>query len=501
MNWLLNVVVFLPLAGALAATLLPKESPGAAKWLAAVVTGADLVFAAVLVARFDVAKGYQFATNVPWVPQANIHYHIAVDGISITMLALSALLSFIAVLASWRVENKPATYFAMLMLLEVGMNGVFVALDFVLFYVFWELVLVPMYFLISMWGGPRREYASLKFFLYTLFGSVFMLVGIVALFLYTGTFDLVRLASAGSALPAHVQWWLFLAFFLGFAVKVPVWPLHTWLPDAHVEAPTAGSVLLAGVLLKMGTYGFIRVGLPVLPVALTKGANGLPPWQPILVVLAAISIVYGAAVAFAQTDLKKLVAYSSVSHMGFVMLGIASLTVAGIDGAVAVMFSHGLVTGLLFLMVGMVYERGHTRKIEDLSGLMPQVPRIGAAFALASFASLGLPGMSGFVGEFLSLVGGWQAATAKGAIFSPAWVVVSAVGVLLAAAYTLWMVQRVVLGNPSRTVGTMSDMTGRELATVVPLVTLTLVVGIYWSSLLRFVDPAVRALLAGLGGA
>ncbi|HEY3317470.1 MAG TPA: NADH-quinone oxidoreductase subunit M [Coriobacteriia bacterium] len=501
MSWILSAIVFLPLAGALAAAMLPKESGGAAKWLAAVVAGVDLVLVAVLVAVFDVGKGMQFVTDVVWVPQAHIRYHLAVDGISITMLALSALLSFVAVLASWKVESKPSTYFAMLLLLEVGMNGVFVALDFVLFYVFWELVLVPMYFLISMWGGPRREYASLKFFLYTLFGSVFMLVGIVALFLIKGTFDITQLASAAPALLPHQQWWLFLAFFLGFAVKVPVWPLHTWLPDAHVEAPTAGSVLLAGVLLKMGTYGFIRIALPILPDAVTKGAGTLPPWQPILVVLATISIVYGAAVAFAQTDLKKLVAYSSVSHMGFVMLGIASLTPEGINGAVAVMFSHGLVTGLLFLMVGMVYERGHTRKIEDLSGLMPQVPRIGAVFALASFASLGLPGMSGFVGEFLSLLGGWQAATAKGALFSPVWVVVSAVGVLLAAAYMLWMVQRVVLGNPSRVVGAMDDMTGRELATVLPLVALTFVVGIYWSSLLRFVDPAVRALLAPFGGA
>lgn len=495
MGWILSTIVFLPLAGALATALLPKGSAGAAKWVAALVTGADLALVTWLVTRFDVAAGYQFVVDAAWVPQAHIRYHLAVDGISITMLALSSLLSFIAVLASWKTEKSPATYFAMLLLLEVGMNGVFCALDFVLFYVFWELVLVPMYFLISMWGGPRREYASLKFFLYTLFGSVFMLVGIVALFLLAGgrTFDITQLAATGRTLPATTQWWLFLAFFLGFAVKVPIWPLHTWLPDAHVEAPTAGSVLLAGVLLKMGTYGFIRISLPILPGAARA-------WQPALVVLATISIVYGAAVAFAQTDVKKLVAYSSVSHMGFVMLGIASLTPEGLNGAVAVMFSHGLVTGLLFLMVGMVYERGHTRKIEDLSGLAAQVPRIGAVFAIASFASLGLPGMSGFVGEFLSLLGAWKGSTAVNAAYSPVWVVISAVGVLLAAAYTLWLVQRVILGEPSRTVAVMEDMTGRELATILPLVTLTFVVGLYWSSLLRFVDPAVRALLAGFGG-
>jgi NADH-quinone oxidoreductase subunit M len=490
-SWILSAIVFLPLVGALLCAIAPeRNAPGTAKWIAAAVSVVDLALVAWVVAGFDVARrGFQFAVNVPWVPQAGIHYHLGVDGISLSMLGLSSLLTLIAVVASWNVDKKPATYFAMLMLLAVGMNGVFVALDFVLFYVFWELVLVPMYFLISMWGGPRREYASLKFFLYTLAGSVFMLVGIIALFLLTGgrTFDILGIAALSGHQPLVVQSWLFLAFFLGFAVKVPVWPLHTWLPDAHVEAPTAGSVLLAGVLLKMGTYGFIRIALPLLPAAAKA-------WQPYLAALAAISIVYGAAVAFAQTDLKKLVAYSSVSHMGFVMLGIASLTAEGINGAVAVMFSHGLVTGLLFLMVGMVYERGHTRKIEDLSGLVSQVPRIAGVFALASFASLGLPGMSGFVGEFLSLLGAWKSDISR------ITVVVSAVGVLLAAAYMLWMVQRVILGEASRTVASMKDMTARELLTVVPLVALTLVVGVWWSSLLRYVDPAVRGLMAMIGG-
>lgn len=494
MSWILTLVVFLPLVGAALAAFAPERTaPGAAKWIAATVTAVDLALVTWLVAAFDPAKGYQFIVDASWVPQAHIRYHMAVDGVGLSMLFLSALLSFIAVVASWKVDTKPATYFAMLLLLEVGMNGVFVALDFVLFYVFWELVLVPMYFLISMWGGARREYASLKFFLYTLFGSVFMLIGIIALFLLTGgrTFDITAMPALAAALPANTQWILFLLFFLGFAVKVPVWPLHTWLPDAHVEAPTAGSVLLAGVLLKMGTYGFIRISLPILPKAMT---GGLVPWQPILAALAAISIVYGAAVAFAQTDLKKLVAYSSVSHMGFVMLGIASMTAVGLNGAVAVMFSHGLVTGLLFLMVGMVYDRGHTRKIEDLSGLVSQVPRIGGVFALASFASLGLPGLSGFVGEFLVLLGAWQSNISR------VTVVVSAVGVLLAAAYMLWMVQRVILGEPSRTVASMSDMTGRELLTVAPLVALMFTVGIYWSSLLLFTEPAVKALLATFGG-
>jgi len=485
---LLSAIVFLPLAGALVVSLLPKGS-AAPRWVAAGFAVADLALVAWLVATFDVAKGMQFAIDVPWVPQAAIRYHMAVDGISITMLVLSALLGLLAVLASWKVIDRPKAYFAMLLLLQVGMNGVFVALDFVLFYMFWELVLVPMFFLIGLWGGARREYASIKFFLYTLFGSVFMLVGIIALYLTTGTFDMIALAKAGPALPYGFQWWVFAAFFLGFAVKVPVWPLHTWLPDAHVEAPTAASVLLAGILLKMGTYGFIRVSLPMLPAAAKV-------WAPFLAVLAVFSIVYGAAVAFAQTDLKKLVAYSSVSHMGFVMLGIAAGTAEGLNGAVAVMFSHGIVTGMLFLIVGMVYERSHTRQISELSGLVTAVPVIGGLLAFASFASLGLPGLSGFVGEFLALIGAWKSPLV------PKWLtVIAAVGVLLAAAYMLWMVLRVVLGKASEKVVGLADATPLELVTLAPLVALTVVVGVYWSSLLRFVDPAVRAIAAALGGA
>ena len=489
---LLSAVVFLPLLGAVVSALVPKSSPGAAKWVAAITSGLGLALTVWLVAAFDRgASAMQFVTDVVWVPQAGIHYHLGLDGISLAMLALSSLLGLIAVIASWKVTDRAPTYFAMLLLLQVGMNGVFVALDFVLFYVFWELVLVPMFFLIGMWGGARREYASIKFFIYTLAGSVFMLVGIIALYLNSGTFDMVALARAGAggALGIGFQNWVFLAFFLGFAVKVPVFPLHTWLPDAHVEAPTAASVLLAGILLKMGTYGFIRVSLPMLP-------DAARVWAPWIAVLAVISIVYGAAVAFAQTDLKKLVAYSSVSHMGFVMLGIFSLTAAGLNGAVAVMFSHGVVTGMLFLIVGMVYERSHTRQIADLSGLSVAMPVTGGLLAFASIASLGLPGLSGFVGEFLSLVGSWQSAVI------PHWItVIAAVGVLLAAAYMLWMVRRVVLGTPSETVRGLPDASPRELATMVPLIALTLVVGLSWSSLLSFVDPAVKALVAVVGGA
>ncbi len=484
---MLSAIIFLPLAGAVLTALLATSRPGAAKWIALGVTAADLVLACVALVRFDVAAGFQMTERFEWVPQAGIQYFLTVDGISIVLLALSALLTMLAVLASWKVENKPGFYFSMILLLEVGMNGVFCAEDFVLFYVFWELVLVPMYFLIAVWGGPRRQYASIKFFLYTLFGSVFMLVGILALYLHPqgGTFDMLKLAE--SNLPAQFQWWVFAAFFLGFAVKVPVWPLHTWLPDAHVEAPTAGSVLLAGIMLKMGTYGFVRVSLPILPQAAES-------WAWFIALLAAISIVYGAAVALAQTDLKKLVAYSSVSHMGFVMLGIASGTAAGLNGAVTVMVAHGLITGMMFLMVGMVYERTHTRVIAEVSGLSKQVPVAGGLLAFASFASLGLPGLAGFPGEFLSLLGAWESSLV------PHWMtVVSAVGVLLAAAYMLYMVQRVVLGEPSEKVARITDLGRLEIGILVPLIALIFAIGIYWSSLLRYVDPAVTSLLAAMG--
>jgi len=486
---MLSAIIFLPLVGAVLAALFARSRPGSAKWIALAVTAADLVLATIALLRFDVDGGFQMTERFDWVPQAGIQYFLTVDGISITLLALSALLTMLAVLASWKVDNKPGFYFTMILLLEVGMNGVFCAEDFVLFYVFWELVLVPMYFLIAVWGGPRRQYASIKFFLYTLFGSVFMLVGILALYLHPngGTFDMLKLAE--SNLPAQFQWWVFGAFFLGFAVKVPVWPLHTWLPDAHVEAPTAGSVLLAGIMLKMGTYGFVRVSLPILPQAAEE-------WAWFIALLAMISIVYGAAVAFAQTDLKKLVAYSSVSHMGFVMLGIASGTAAGLNGAVAVMIAHGLITGMMFLLVGMVYERTHTRVIAEVAGLSKQVPVAGGLLAFASFASLGLPGLAGFPGEFLSLLGAWQSTLV------PHWMtIVSAVGVLFAAAYMLYMVQRVVMGEPSEKVSTITDLNRLEVGLLIPLVALIVVIGVYWSALLRYVDPAVNAILASMGAA
>ncbi len=489
---LLTWITFLPLIGVAAITLVPKAQEQVARWVALAIAAADLVLVGIMVVGFNTDGGMQFEQKVSWISQLGINYHMAVDGISMPLVALSSLLTLLAIIASWHTSDRPKLFFAMLLLLEVGMNGVFMALDFILFYLFWELVLVPMYFIIAQWGGANRAYAAIKFFIYTLLGSVFMLVAIVVLYLKTGSFNMVELVGLARELPAGMQWWLFLLFFLGFAVKVPVFPLHTWLPDAHTEAPTAGSVLLAGVLLKMGTYGFIRVSLPMLPDAFRQ-------WQWALAVLAVVSIAYGGAVAFAQTDLKKLVAYSSVAHMGFAMLGIASGTVVGINGAMAVNVSHGLVTGMLFLMVGMIYDRTHTRQIADLSGIFGRMPVLGGLLAFASIASLGLPGLSGFVGEFLSLAGAYEAVVA-GSPLGLWMVILAAFGILLGAAYMLWMLQRVAMGTPSEVVATCDDVSARELVTVAPLVVFTLIIGLYWSALLDYVDPAVVALVEVLGG-
>ena len=472
---LLSLMVFLPLAGAIALIAVPADRPTWPRWIAATVSATVLAIASYTVATIQYTGGPQFVERYPWIPIVNIEYYLGLDGLSVLLVALSALLSFLAVLASWKVDKRPKFYFGMILLLAVGTNGVFMALDLILFYVFWELVLVPMYFLIAVWGGERRAYAAVKFFLYTMLGAVLMLVGILAIYLHPqgGTFDMLALVDRG--FPADFQWWVFLALFLGFAVKVPIWPLHTWLPDAHVEAPTAASALLAGILLKMGTYGFLRISLPVLPEAWAQ-------WSWFIGVLAVISIIYGALVAFAQTDLKKLVAYSSVSHMGFAMLGIAAGTAVGLDGAQAVNISHGLLSAMLFLGVGMTYERTHTRKIAEVSGLAGQTPVLAGLFAFAAFASLGLPGLSGFVGEFLSLLGSWQSSLA--ATFT----VLAALGVLLGAAYMLWMVQRVVLGEVSPAVDGMSDATPREVMTLVPLAALSLAMGVWWLWTLQHFD-------------
>lgn len=483
---MLSIITFLPLIATLICAVLPRENTTTARWVAAIVSAVNLLIVVVITCGFNPIGIDQYVEKVLWIESLSIHYSMGLDGISLSMLVLSVLLTFLAVLASWKIENKPSFYFAMLMLLAVGMNGVFLARDLILFYFFWELVLIPMYFLIGQWGGPRRAYASLKFFLYTFFGSVFMLVGIVILYLNAQSFDMHELVGVGNGLPIALQTMLFFFFFLGFGVKVPIWPLHTWLPDAHVEAPTAVSAILAGVLLKMGLYGFIRIMIPVLPEAFAS-------WSVFIAILGVISIVYAALAAYAQTDVKKLVAYSSVSHMGFAMLALAAMNVIGLNASLAIGFSHGLISAMLFLVVGMIYDRAHTRDMALLSGIAKQTPLIGGLMMFASVAAVGVPGMSGFVGEFLALVGAWNSALPS------ILVVVALLGVLLGAVYMLTLIKRVVYGAPSEVYATAVDASLREIMTVAVLIVLIVAIGLYWNGLIAYFDPAVQSIVATLG--
>jgi NADH-quinone oxidoreductase subunit M len=439
-----------------------------------------------LVSIFDRSDtSMQFVEKVPWIPAFDINYFMGVDGISITMVALSALLSLIVVFGSWDNDDRPKTWFIMLLLLEAGMNGVFVALDFVLFYIFWEWVLIPMYFIMAWWGKEDRSYVALKFFLYMLLGSVLLLLAIIAMYLHPngGTFDMVALADRG--FPVAFQMVVFGLLYFGFAVRVPVWPFHTGHSDAHIQAPTAGSVTLAGVLLKTGTYGMVRVALPMLP----EGAAG---WAFFVAAMACAAILYGSVVAFWQPDLKKMLAYSSVGHMGFAMLGIASGTQEGLNGAVVLSFAHGVITGLLFLVVGMIYDRAHTRMATDLTGVGKTAPVLGGMLSFAAISSLGLPGLAGFVGEFLVIIGAWKSDLPK------SFAVIAGVGMLLGAAYMLYVIHRVVYGEPAKAVEKIPDARTMDYWTAVPLMVITAIIGLNWNTLLTFIDPAVRALVATL---
>jgi len=481
MGHLLSILIFLPLAGAVVLAFFPGNDAGVRR-IALGLTVAAFLVSIPLLGSFDPSsQGMQFVERVPWVPSFHIEYAVGVDGISLLFVLLTTLLSPICVLASWTaVTARVKEFMIALLVMEAAMIGVFVSLDFVLFYVFWEAMLIPMYLIIGVWGGPNRIYAAIKFFLYTLAGSLLLLVAIIVLYFSGGrTFDILHLM--GQPYPAAVQVWIFWAFFLAFAIKVPMFPFHTWLPDAHVEAPTAGSVILAGILLKMGGYGFLRFCLPMVPQA-SRSFTG------IVLALSAIAILYGAYMALAQTDLKKLIAYSSVSHMGFVTLGIFVLNAQGIEGALLQMVNHGITTGALFLLVGMLYDRTHSRQIADYGGIARPMPRYGAMLSIFALSSLGLPGMNSFVGEFLVLLG---------AFMTHAGIAVAAtLGVILAAVYLLWMVQRVLFGPITTSDNArLMDLGGREMAILVPLVVLVFAIGFYPDPLLSLMHASVNHLL------
>src|SRR6266568_824770 len=437
---LLSIILFAPLAGMLVLLLIPSSSKTAIKLWANLVGFACFLVSLPLATRFDNSiAGYQMVERADWIPRLGAKYIVGIDGISLLLVMLTTLVSFLSILSSWNaIEDRLKEYYAMFLLLETGMVGVFLSLDFFLFYVFWELVLVPMYFIIGVWGGPRKLYAAIKFFLYTLAGSVLMLLGILALYFkhfeqfHFYSFEIADLMKL--SLDPVTQQWVFWAFFVGFAIKVPMFPFHTWLPDAHVEAPTAGSVILAAVLLKMGTYGFLRFSLPLLPQASVDQKI-----VQILAILSIVGIIYGALVSLMQADWKKLIAYSSVSHLGFCTLGIFSMNPNGIAGSVLQQVNHGLSTGMLFLVIGVIYERRHTREIREYGGLAHGMPRFAIIFAIAMLSSAGLPLLNGFIGEFTILQGAFEA--------NRIWAAFAVTGVILGAAYLLWLYQRTMLGH------------------------------------------------------
>ncbi len=480
---ILTWMIFLPLVGMVTIMAMPKTAVGAIRWTALGFTVPSLVLSLIMLAGYDWSTAdFQFMERHSWIPNVNIQYLLGVDGISVPLLVLTTLLTCICILASFKITDRLKEYMAFFLLLETGMIGVFCALDFFLFYVFWEVMLVPMYFLIGIWGGPRREYAAIKFFLYTLFGSIFMLVAILAVYFTTEphTFDMLVIMQQGVGWARGFQMFLWVFFFIAFAIKVPIFPFHTWLPDAHVEAPTAVSVILAGILLKMGTYGILRVNFSMLPLA-TQEFSLLMVW------IGMISIIYGALVSMAQRDLKKLVAYSSVSHMGFCILAMGALTTTGIAGAMFQMISHGLITGAMFLLVGVLYDRAHTREIAAFGGLWTHLPLFSAIFTLFAMAFLGLPGLSGFVAEFMSLLGAFQT--------YPVITAVSALGVLLTAAYVLRVIQKMFLGPfNSEKWGGLTEISTRELLTLAPLAVLTIWIGVYPKPLADLMSASVDAI-------
>ena len=508
MSNLLNWILWMPVIGVLGILLLPSKSQNGIRYWSLISTFITFVLTLVLYSNFDQSIGDiqpHLLFSVPWISQFNINYTLGIDGISLPMTILTGLLFFICVLASWKIEKSVKGYFALLLMLEATVFGVFFALDFFLFYVFWEVMLIPMFFLIGIWGGENREYAAVKFFLYTFFGSILMLIAMVALYFISGknahfagsSFDLIALAGGhftdlqvtifGSDFSFSNIFFIFL--FIGFAIKVPIFPFHTWLPHAHVQAPTAVSVILAGVLLKMGTYGFLRIAFPIFPQASVYFAESIA-W------LGLINVIYGALCAMAQTDVKKLIAYSSVSHMGFVMLGLAAMTIQGMNGAVLQMFNHGTSTAMMFLLVGILYERSHHRWIirpdgtRGFGGLYTQLPKYTIIFIIAMFASMGLPGLSGFISEALIFLGIYERFTTI--------TILSLFGLLIGAAYLLWMFKRMFYGEVVEDNKAYWDVNAREIFYMSPLIVAVIVFGIYPAPLLNMMKASVGKLVVML---
>jgi NADH-quinone oxidoreductase subunit M len=476
----LTALIFLPLIGAVAVFLVKETG---VRFTALAITLVDLLLSLPLWWLFDASSGQmQFGEQAVWITTPPIRYRLGIDGISLPLVLMTTVLMPLCVLISWdSITTRIRTFMAALLIMEAAMIGVFAALDFVLFYVFWEAMLIPMYLLIGVWGGPNRLYAAIKFFLYTLTGSVLLLVAILVLYFQSGhTFDIIELSQG--TYPVTLQLWLFLAFFAAFAVKVPMFPFHTWLPDAHVEAPTAGSVILASILLKMGAYGFLRFSLPMLP-------DASRAFTPAMVTLSVVAIIYGAYMALAQADLKKLIAYSSVSHMGFVTLGLFAFNVQGIEGAVMQMVNHGITTGGLFLCVGIIYERTHSRQIADNVGLTKPMPRYATILVIFALSSLGLPGTNGFVGEFMVLAGT--------ILWSKMATALASLGIILAAVYLLWMVQRVAFGIPSsQFLPKLQDVNQREMLVLVPLVVLVFWIGVFPNPILTRMHASIDKVIA-----
>ncbi|HEY1739386.1 MAG TPA: NADH-quinone oxidoreductase subunit M [Acidimicrobiia bacterium] len=499
--WALTLTTFTPLVGLAILLLIPRAEEELIKIVTLLTTLVTFGFVVYLLFAFkyDKSSELQFQVKKNWIQAIHVHYHVAIDGISLPLLALSAFITVLCVIYSWNhfpEPHNPKAFFALLLLLEIGMNGTFVAQDLILFFIFFELVLLPMYFMIGVWGGPNREYASIKFFLFTLFGSALMLLSFLALYFKAGhTFDIPELIAAHKHMTHGTELLIFGGMFLGFAIKVPMFPFHTWLPDAHTEAPTVGSVLLAAIMLKLGTYGFIRIALPILP----KAASS---WAPYIGLLAVIGIIYGALGCLAQTDMKRLIAFSSVAHMGYVMLGISTLTSFGINAAVFGMVAHGLITGMLFFIAGSVQHGYGTREMSRLGGLLTQAPKMGWILGFCAMASLGLPGLAGFWGEFPAIASSFQPGAGMNEALFRGFMFVAAIGTVFAAGYLLWMLQKVAFGRPKPEFAEahVHDVGTAEWIAWLPMLALIVVLGILPNLMFHTTDGAVTALTKVFGG-